>query len=420
MSSIKKTIANMLCGVLCVGAVAGAGAALYMGGKNNGWFDEYIKPDTEQSQNDNGENEKVEGMQIAPETSASQMRIRSRVLAVNEYSNYGVSTQAENAYTLTAEVLPEYAADKSLNWSVSWLYGESEWATDKDVNDYVTITPTTDGALTAVCSCLQDFGEPVTLTVSSRSNPSVSATCNIDYYQRVKSCEIAFTYDGEDYEYTLSNGVYLLDYMGENRKYYNIELRPIYSNYTREDTFTTSGSRVFSYEFSLNTFSQSTSTLDIPSYLKKESEGTFYYNCRAYLAMKSANGPVPESTMKSYLTAIENDLARVSTSTNVQEKFAYNVYMKYKNGTSTAKQAFDEILTYNFSSMAYDEVVFANFGEFVSAVQRCNSNGVGIFHFTVSFTGSKSSFETSFDVGFKDEVRNLVQDVNLSDTNVVF
>ena len=65
----------------------------------------------------------------------------------------------------------------------------------KVVTDYVTVTPLADGN-SAVLACLQDFGEPIVLTVSSVSNPEVCAKCFINYYQRVKSCEFAFFYDG--------------------------------------------------------------------------------------------------------------------------------------------------------------------------------------------------------------------------------
>lgn len=40
----------------------------------------------------------------------------------------------------------------------------SAWATGKTVTDYVTVTPTANGALTANVECIKDFGEQIKVT----------------------------------------------------------------------------------------------------------------------------------------------------------------------------------------------------------------------------------------------------------------
>ena len=79
-------------------------------------------------------------------------------LSSAEYAENGVSAIAESAYTLTATVMPELAENKAVDWSVSFADSSAEWANGKAVTDYVTITPSADGALTASLACIKDFG----------------------------------------------------------------------------------------------------------------------------------------------------------------------------------------------------------------------------------------------------------------------
>ena len=60
----------------------------------------------------------------------------------------------------------------------------SDWATGKTVTDYVTVTPTSDGALTANVVCLQAFAEQIIITAASRDNPDIKGTCTVDYAQK--------------------------------------------------------------------------------------------------------------------------------------------------------------------------------------------------------------------------------------------
>lgn len=78
-------------------------------------------------------------------------------------------------------VKPDNAVYKSVDWTVEFLNDQSEWAKGKDVSDYVTITPTSNGATTAVATCKAAFGEKVKLTVVSRNNPQANATSILEY-----------------------------------------------------------------------------------------------------------------------------------------------------------------------------------------------------------------------------------------------
>lgn len=99
---------------------------------------------------------------------------------------------AESAYTLTATITPDDASNKAVDWSVAFVNPSSAWATGKTVTDYVTVTPTSDGALTANVECKQAFGEQIVVTVVSRDNAEATATCTVDYAAKVVSLQMDF------------------------------------------------------------------------------------------------------------------------------------------------------------------------------------------------------------------------------------
>jgi len=114
---------------------------------------------------------------------------------------YCASPNSAKTVRLTASISPVTASDKSVDWSLSWsgvtalsLY--ENWSVGKNVSDYVTVTPTSDGALTADVTFLQNFGETIVLTVTSRSNNSAFTTCNIDCCQDLSNINYLFRYIG--------------------------------------------------------------------------------------------------------------------------------------------------------------------------------------------------------------------------------
>lgn len=120
--------------------------------------------------------------------------------------------QANNVIiqTLTAHIEPADADNQRVTWSVAWQNPASEYATGKTVTDYVTVTPESDGSLTATVSCLQDFGEKVVVTVTAEDNAEIKATAVCDYLQRVESLEftaseVEFPGSGYTYEVVYSD-----------------------------------------------------------------------------------------------------------------------------------------------------------------------------------------------------------------------
>ncbi len=113
------------------------------------------------------------------------MRLTAMPLTAEQYDDYGIMPVAQSAYTITATIRPSNADDKTVDWSVAWKDSNSSWAKGKTVTNYATVTPTSDGALTASVSCLAAFGEQIIVSVVPRANTDISATCTLDYCQTI-------------------------------------------------------------------------------------------------------------------------------------------------------------------------------------------------------------------------------------------
>ena len=193
----SKVLNGILGGILAL-VIAGGVAAV--GVFSNGFKDwnKFKKDDTKQEQpmtppEDSG------GSDITAEAS-NGIRLMSMKLAPVQYAAYGVAANAESAYTLTATVYPEDAANKLLDWTVSFKNASSTWASGKKVTDYVTVTPSSDGALTAVVENKTAFAEQIIVKATSRDNSSAYATVTVEYLQRTTGYTL--TLDGKTFSTT--------------------------------------------------------------------------------------------------------------------------------------------------------------------------------------------------------------------------
>lgn len=199
-----KWFATLLAVLMLAVAVT---AAITQGFKNwnpYGWFD---KKEEQSLPEENGG-------AVINESTGNGITVKSVSIPKSEYSENGVSPLAETAYTLTATVIPAAATDQTLLWSVAFKNPSSSWANGKNVTDCVTVTPESEGAAKAVVQCLKEFGEQIIITVNSFSDPEVSATCTVDYAQRVTglqsfSMKYGLTSDDgtwdEEYTYTFNS-----------------------------------------------------------------------------------------------------------------------------------------------------------------------------------------------------------------------
>lgn len=153
-------------------------------------------------------------------------------------------------YTLTATIGPSGAANQAVDWSVAWKNSSSSWANGKTVGNYVTITPTSDGALTAkLKSSGQAFGEQIIVTVTSREDTSVKATATVDWYGKISSySKFAFANDSSDL-LSVSNNMIVMSASAAGPALTKINFTPTFGVHTADDTFSYSYKITFSTDF---------------------------------------------------------------------------------------------------------------------------------------------------------------------------
>ena len=112
-----------------------------------------------------------------------------KLTAVRTTSANGLLEESE--LEVTATITPENATNKAVDWSVAFQNASSAWASGKNVSDYVTVTPDSDGSLKATVKNLKAFGEKIVVTVTSRANAAVKATIVCDYNRKVTAISSA-------------------------------------------------------------------------------------------------------------------------------------------------------------------------------------------------------------------------------------
>lgn len=173
-----KALAAIMSGLFILLAVAGVVAYF------SDWFTNWDKFKIEQGE---PTEETADGGMLIGESEGVGVSLLSEKIAKADYAANGVSPLAESAYTLTATITPSDATNKEVDWSIAFVNPSSSWATGKTVTDYVTVTPTSDGALTATIQCLQAFGEQVSVTVTSRDYSEIKANCSVDFAKKISS-----------------------------------------------------------------------------------------------------------------------------------------------------------------------------------------------------------------------------------------
>lgn len=200
--AVKKTGESKVKQV--VGGIACALALILVGGVCGGLLQHHYnwgaeKPPVEDT---TGGEEKpgdsTGGGEVSTEAGVSHgIKLAAVKLASSEYEAYGVSAQAETAYTLTATITPADAANKKVDWSIAFKNASSTWASGKTVTEYATVTPSADGALTAVVENVAAFGEQIVVKATSRDNAEAYATCTVEYLQRTTGYTLVL--DGKTY-----------------------------------------------------------------------------------------------------------------------------------------------------------------------------------------------------------------------------
>ena len=181
-------------------------AALMVGSGAFGWFANekgWIKGEEIQEELPEAEGS-TSGMQVG-EGEGNGISLMSAKIALEDYEEYGISELAESAVSITATITPAEADDKTVDWSIKWKNASSSWATGKTVTDYVTITPTSDGALTANAECKQAFGEQIVITCTSRMNSKATAEVTVDYVKKLEGTTLTLSQNSGGAVLTLSD-----------------------------------------------------------------------------------------------------------------------------------------------------------------------------------------------------------------------
>lgn len=182
MNKIKeniKWIALLVCIVVLAVFVLAANTNGFTDFNPYGWFGDN-KGETEAEQGNDEDVSENMGFEVH---NSSLMRLSVARAASDTPSLTSVSS----GVTLTATIMPSNAVDKTVDWKVEFVDSSSTWAKGKTASNYVTVTPTSDGATTAAVSAKNAFGAQIKITVTSRGNSDATAYCLVDYGQRLVS-----------------------------------------------------------------------------------------------------------------------------------------------------------------------------------------------------------------------------------------
>lgn len=126
------------------------------------------------------------------------LKLMTATISPENYAEYGISTLAESAFSLTVTITPSNATYQSVDIAAAWKNPQSEWASGKSVSDYLTINQTSDGSLTATSTVLKAFSEPIKITATLRGQEDITATAQVDYVGTLKANLANTTIDAYD------------------------------------------------------------------------------------------------------------------------------------------------------------------------------------------------------------------------------
>lgn len=112
----------------------------------------------------------------------------AKVQAVSLSMNAAAVTAANGSVskTLTAYVYPEDAKNKAVDWTIEWLDTEET----RDISDYLTLVPDSDGSATAQLTCLQAFDGEALVMVTSREGAFFD-TCRVLFVGNPSSVNVS-------------------------------------------------------------------------------------------------------------------------------------------------------------------------------------------------------------------------------------
>ncbi len=174
--------------------VAGFGSSWFKNGDITTWYNNWGKG--EEQGETGGDNLGTSGALLPSVVEGKGMKLVSAPIPEADFGAYGIAEQSDSAYTVTATVLPEFAADKTVTVSAKFANASSAWASGKTLSSYVTVANQSSGSATVIVTIKQAFGEPVTVTIVSNADPEVSASFPVHYVKRITNISSSVTYGG--------------------------------------------------------------------------------------------------------------------------------------------------------------------------------------------------------------------------------
>lgn len=175
ISGLRAVVAVLLAIIMAASVVLGVGFGVY--GKNT---DDWFKPKQDANQ------EQQDPEQPGQPSEGEQVESTARVMLMS-----GATVAAEDgsvSKTLTATITPASAENKKVNWSVSWA--DDAALKDKNISEYITVTPASDGALTATVTCKKAFRGSMAIVKVVTRDGGYTATCTVAYEGKPTSMSI--------------------------------------------------------------------------------------------------------------------------------------------------------------------------------------------------------------------------------------
>lgn len=161
----------------------------------NGWVKDKIFSGTAIEQSD----EDVDGSVVIGNGESEGLMLMRTFIEPEEYADYGIDTQAENATLITATFTPAATTDKRVTWTVSGGNGK------------VTVTPVSGNPLQATVTVTGRFNTGATVTCTSWANSAVKATATVDYVKTIAGGYGYFNLDSIRFDSDLSDIITFYD-----------------------------------------------------------------------------------------------------------------------------------------------------------------------------------------------------------------
>lgn len=149
---------------------------------------EQPNPDADNKPDDGGTHTAGGAYTDVKETENNGIRLMSARIAPEEYEDYGISPQTEDAYTITAVVKDETGASpeylQAVTYSVGWTSETSE-----KLEEFIEYEQS---GMTLTFRIKGAFNTQITLTCTSEVDTSVSGRATVDYRKRLVGYNVGF------------------------------------------------------------------------------------------------------------------------------------------------------------------------------------------------------------------------------------